>query len=78
MPLNEASHAEDLAIKAGKPPSGPIGKDGKRRQGWKAFYGSVHDIVGRSARDHVHMLTRSVQLPMRGMLGPLCSFVSHI
>jgi hypothetical protein len=45
MPLNEASHAEDLAVKGGKPPGGPIGKDGKRRKGWKGFYGSVHDIV---------------------------------
>lgn len=45
MPLNEASHGEDLAIKGGKPPSGPFGKDGKRRKGWKGFYGSVHDIV---------------------------------
>jgi len=45
MPLNEASHAEDLAIRGGKPPSGPFGKDGKRRKGWKGFYGSVHDIV---------------------------------
>lgn len=45
MPLNEASHAEDLAVKAGKPPSGPMGKDGRRRRGWKGFYGSVHDIV---------------------------------
>ena len=50
MPLNEASHAEDLAIKAGKPPSGPIGKDGKRRKGWKGFYGSVHDIVSCQSR----------------------------
>lgn len=45
MPLNEASHAEDLAVKAGKPPSGPMGKDRRRRRGWKGFYGSVHDIV---------------------------------
>jgi len=45
MPLNEASHGEDLAIKGGKPPFGPFGKDGKRRKGWKGFYGSVHDIV---------------------------------
>lgn len=45
MPLNEASHAEDIAVKAGKPPSGVIGKDGRRRKGWKGFYGSVHDIV---------------------------------
>jgi len=45
MPLNEASHGEDLAIKGGKPHSGPFGKDGKRRKGWKGFYGSVHDIV---------------------------------
>jgi hypothetical protein len=45
MPLNEASHAEDLAVKGGKPPGGPIRKDGKRRKGWKGFYGSVHDIV---------------------------------
>jgi hypothetical protein len=48
MPLNEASHAEDLAIKGGKPPTGPIAKGGKRRKGWKGFYGSVHDIVSRS------------------------------
>jgi len=66
MPLNEASHAEDLAIKGGKPPSGPIGKDGKRRKGWKGFYGSVHDIVC------FYLLksqgtNRVVQLSMRGM-----------
>jgi hypothetical protein len=42
MPHNAASYAEDLAVKAGKPPQmrGPKGA----RRGWKAFYGSVHDI----------------------------------
>jgi hypothetical protein len=44
MPLNAASHAEDLAVKAGKPQA-MAGRDGKRRRGWKGFYGSVHDIV---------------------------------
>lgn len=45
MPLNAASHAEDLALHAGKPHTGGYGQDGKRRRGWKGFYGSVHDIV---------------------------------
>jgi histone deacetylase HOS3 len=45
MPLNAASYAEDIAVKAGKPPSSLKGSDGKRRRGWKGFYGSVHDIV---------------------------------
>jgi hypothetical protein len=44
MPLNAASHAEDLAVKAGKPAM-MVGRNGKRRRGWKGFYGSVHDIV---------------------------------
>jgi histone deacetylase HOS3 len=42
MPLNAVSHAEDLAVNAGKPVN--IMK-GKRKRGWKGFYGSVHDIV---------------------------------
>lgn len=45
MPLNAASNAEDIAIKAGKPPTSMRGRDGARRRGWKGFYGSVHDIV---------------------------------
>jgi len=47
MPLNAASHAEDLAVQSGKPVSTNLGRKGKRRQGWKGFYGSVHDIVTR-------------------------------
>ncbi len=50
MPLNAASHAEDLAIQAGKPASVVVGRRGKRRRGWKGFYGSVHDIVSIMAR----------------------------
>jgi hypothetical protein len=42
MPLNAASHAEDIAVKAGKPVDLVRGK---RKRGWKGFYGSVHDIV---------------------------------
>jgi hypothetical protein len=49
MPLNAATYADELAMKAGKPHSGMKGKDGKLRRGWKGFYGSVHDIV--SLRD---------------------------
>lgn len=45
MPLNAATYAEELAIKAGKPDPVIYGKKGKRRRGWKGFYGSVHDIV---------------------------------
>jgi histone deacetylase HOS3 len=45
MPLNAASYAEDLALKAGKPPTTLRGKGGRVRRGWKGFYGSVHDIV---------------------------------
>lgn len=64
MPLNEASHAEDLAIKSGKPPSGPFGKDGKRRKGWKGFYGSVHDIVCYvSSRSVIPKLTWQYSYP---------------
>lgn len=43
MPLNAASYADDIQVKAGKPPI--IGQGGRRRRGWKGFYGSVHDIV---------------------------------
>jgi hypothetical protein len=45
MPLNAQTYAEELAMKAGKPPSRLRGKDGKQRRGWTGFYGSVHDIV---------------------------------
>lgn len=45
MPLNAASYADDIQVKAGKPPI--IGQGGRRRRGWKGFYGSVHDIVSR-------------------------------
>lgn len=74
MPLNEASHAEDLAIKAGKPPSGPIGKDGRRRKGWKGFYGSVHDIVRFwSSTGHQDLAdTRSTATPARWARVPTC------
>ncbi|RXK40609.1 histone deacetylase HOS3 [Tremella mesenterica] len=51
MPLNAASHAEDLAVKAGKPPTGLKGRDGKTRRGWKGFYGSVHDIYSYPCED---------------------------
>ena len=71
MPLNEASHAEDLAIKGGKPPSGPIGRDGKRRRGWKGFYGSVHDIVSPLEAVLPDDTDQIVQLSMRGVLYPL-------
>lgn len=43
MPLNAAAYAEDLAVKAGKPPSDMRGRNGPRRA-WQGFYGSVHDI----------------------------------
>jgi len=45
MPLNAATYAEELAIKAGKPSQPIYGKKGKQVRGWKGFYGSVHDIV---------------------------------
>lgn len=45
MPLNAATYAEELAMKAGKPHSGMKGRGGRSRRGWKGFYGSVHDIV---------------------------------
>jgi len=71
MPLNEASHAENLAIKGGKPPSGPIGKDGKRRRGWKGFYGSVHDIASPLLLVLPDDTDQIVQLSMRGILHPI-------
>ncbi|OXB39537.1 histone deacetylase HOS3 [Cryptococcus neoformans] len=49
MPLNAASYADDIQVKAGKPPV--IGQGGKRRRGWKAFYGSVHDIYSYPCED---------------------------
>lgn len=65
MPLNAATYADELAMKAGKPHSGMKGKDGKLRRGWKGFYGSVHDIV--SLRD-----CRIVRLQgCEGLGGPL-------
>ena len=64
MPLNAASHAEDLAVKAGKPRSGLRGKDGRPRRGWKGFYGSVHDIVS-SARSHRLALISSIAIHAR-------------
>ncbi|KAL7422929.1 histone deacetylase [Cryptotrichosporon argae] len=51
MPLNAASHAEDIAVAAGKPPTGLRGKDGRPRRGWKGFYGSVHDIYSYPCED---------------------------
>ncbi len=53
MPLNAASHREDLMVQADKPPTTLLGRDGKRRRGWKGFYGSVHDIVRPGPRPHL-------------------------
>lgn len=65
MPLNAASYADDLQVKAGKPPI--TGQGGRRRRGWKAFYGSVHDIVSPSGKRSVDgRLPTIVQLPVRG------------
>ncbi|WWC72538.1 uncharacterized protein I206_106500 [Kwoniella pini CBS 10737] len=50
MPLNAAAHAEELQVKAGKPQL-MIGKDGRKRRGWKGFYGSVHDIYSYPCED---------------------------
>ncbi|KAK8850477.1 hypothetical protein IAR55_004395 [Kwoniella newhampshirensis] len=50
MPLNAAAHADDLQVKAGKPAM-MLGKDGRRRRGWKGFYGSVHDIYSYPCED---------------------------
>jgi hypothetical protein len=38
----DASYAEELAIKAGKPSPAVYGKRGKKRRNWQSFYGSVH------------------------------------
>ena len=51
MPLNAASHAHDVAVKAGKPDPAVYGPRGKRRRGWKGFYGSVHDIYSYPCED---------------------------
>nr|XP_019051123.1 histone deacetylase HOS3 [Kwoniella bestiolae CBS 10118]OCF30053.1 histone deacetylase HOS3 [Kwoniella bestiolae CBS 10118] len=50
MPLNAAAHAEDLQVKAGKPQT-MLGRDGRKRRGWKGFYGSVHDIYSYPCED---------------------------
>ncbi|WVO17386.1 hypothetical protein L204_105078 [Cryptococcus depauperatus] len=50
MPLNAASYADDLQVKAGKPVM-MFGRNGKRRRGWKGFYGSVHDIYSYPCED---------------------------
>ena len=70
MPLNAASHAEDVAVRAGKPNPPAYGRKGKRRRGWKGFYGSVHDIVGEQSTHWRSSDGRSptVQLPLRGNL----------
>ncbi|ORX41060.1 histone deacetylase domain-domain-containing protein [Kockovaella imperatae] len=51
MPLNAASHAEDIAIKGGKPNPTVLGRRAKPRRGWKGFYGSVHDIYSYPCED---------------------------
>ena len=63
MPLNAASYADDLVMKAGKPDPGVIGPKGKRRRNWKGFYGSVHDIVGDQVKVPAN---QPVQLSLRG------------
>ncbi|WVF67950.1 hypothetical protein IAT40_002712 [Kwoniella sp. CBS 6097] len=50
MPLNAASYAEDLQVKAGKPMM-MTSRNGSRRRGWKGFYGSVHDIYSYPCED---------------------------
>lgn len=67
MPLNAASYADDIQVKAGKPPV--IGQGGRRRRGWKAFYGSVHDIVSSFEMQLFRQCLPAdviVQLPLRG------------
>ena len=51
MPLNTASHAEDLAVKGGKPSPLVYARNGRARRGWKGFYGSVHDIYSYPCED---------------------------
>lgn len=55
MNLNEASYNEDLLVEGGKPlpPLTPAEQrnGGRRRRGWKGFYGSLHDIVRRIEGD---------------------------
>lgn len=62
MPLNAASYAEELAIKAGKPSPAVYGKRGKKRRNWQSFYGSVHDIVSPPASTVVRDLTNSTAI----------------
>lgn len=48
MNLNEASHTDEMQRKVGKPippMTAPERANGRRRRGWKGFYGSLHDIV---------------------------------
>ncbi|GHJ86322.1 hypothetical protein NliqN6_2724 [Naganishia liquefaciens] len=55
MNLNEASHNEDLLVEGGKPlsPLTPAERTdgGRRRRGWKGFYGSLHDIWSYPCED---------------------------
>ncbi|KAJ9123182.1 hypothetical protein QFC22_001375 [Naganishia vaughanmartiniae] len=55
MNLNEVSHHEDLLNKGGKPlrplTSEERHNGGRRRRGWKGFYGSLHDIWSYPCED---------------------------
>ncbi|KAK4687187.1 histone deacetylase HOS3, partial [Tremellales sp. Uapishka_1] len=66
MPLNAASYAEDLMVKAGKPPSTLIGKNGKRKRGWTGFYGSVHDIYSYPCEDGDLDLVKDASISLAG------------
>lgn len=50
-------------MKAGKPPHHMLGKNGKRRRGWKGFYGSVHDIVSALRLSNMQLLTEQYSYP---------------
>ena len=65
MPLNAVSHAEDLALKAGKPSSVIFGRKDKRRRGWKGFYGSVHDVVSQPCLARLRLIPRSIAILAR-------------
>ena len=71
MPLNAASHAEDLAIQAGKPPQIGMSRKGRRR-GWKGFYGSVHDVVSLPYDTSVELAHRRCQYSYPCEVGLIC------
>ncbi len=71
MGLNAATHAEEL-LRAGGKPLPPLSSEeihrrgGRRKRGWKGFYGSLHDIWSYPCEDGDLDLIKDASVSLAG------------